>query len=99
MEATQKKNKSTPYPGKIPMICVYDKNPVPGHVSQNEVVAKSAMNITVDRRRPRGRLKTRWLDRIEEDMRVLKLAEEDTFNRKKWRNHTRYADPSSWKYD
>ncbi|KIH59203.1 hypothetical protein ANCDUO_10579 [Ancylostoma duodenale] len=57
------------------------------------------MNITVDGRRPRGRPKTRWLDRIEEDMRVLKLTEEDALNRRKWRNQTRYADPSSWEYD
>ncbi|KIH61209.1 hypothetical protein ANCDUO_08523 [Ancylostoma duodenale] len=32
------------------------------------------MNITVDGRRQRGRPKTRWLDRIEEDMRVMKLT-------------------------
>ncbi|KIH62935.1 hypothetical protein ANCDUO_06774 [Ancylostoma duodenale] len=56
------------------------------------------MNITVDGGRPRGRPKTRWLDRIEEDMMVLKLTEEDAFNRRKWRNQTRYADPSSWEY-
>ncbi|KIH43612.1 hypothetical protein ANCDUO_26378 [Ancylostoma duodenale] len=71
-----------------------------GHVlgSDDNSVAKSAMNITVDGRRPRGRPKTRWLDRIAEDMRVPKLTEEDAFNRRKWRNQTRYADPSSWEY-
>ncbi|KIH58301.1 hypothetical protein ANCDUO_11495 [Ancylostoma duodenale] len=31
------------------------------------------MNITVEGRRPRGRPKTRWLDRIEADMRLLGL--------------------------
>ncbi|KIH61741.1 hypothetical protein ANCDUO_07980 [Ancylostoma duodenale] len=56
------------------------------------------MDITVNGRRPRGRPKTRWLDRIAEDMRVLKLTGEDAFNRRKWRNHTRDADLSSWEY-
>ncbi|EYC10880.1 hypothetical protein Y032_0053g2350 [Ancylostoma ceylanicum] len=71
-----------------------------GHVlrSDDNSVAKSAMNITVEGRRPRGRPKTRWLDRIEEDMRLLKLTDEDAFNRGKWRNHTRNADPCSWEH-
>ncbi|EYC06516.1 hypothetical protein Y032_0075g935 [Ancylostoma ceylanicum] len=36
-----------------------------GHVlrSDDNSVAKSAMNISVDGRRPRGRSKTRWLNR------------------------------------
>ncbi|KIH64225.1 hypothetical protein ANCDUO_05466 [Ancylostoma duodenale] len=53
------------------------------------------MNITVDGRRPRGRPKTRWLDRIEEDKRLLNLTDDDAFNRRKWRNYTRFADPIS----
>ncbi|EYC05373.1 hypothetical protein Y032_0082g1543 [Ancylostoma ceylanicum] len=71
-----------------------------GHVlrSDDNSVTKSAMNITVEGRRPRGRPKTRWLDRIEEDMRLLKLTDEDAFNRGKWLNHTRNADPCSWEH-
>ncbi|EYC43534.1 hypothetical protein Y032_0490g2377 [Ancylostoma ceylanicum] len=42
--------------------------------SEDSSVAKSAMNTTVEGRRPRGRPKTRWLDRIEDDMRLLKLV-------------------------
>ncbi|KIH69212.1 hypothetical protein ANCDUO_00449 [Ancylostoma duodenale] len=64
--------------------------------SDDSSVAKSAMNITVDGSRPRGRPKTRWLDRIEEDMRLLKLTTGDAFDRRKWRNHTRNADPNPW---
>ncbi|KIH42787.1 hypothetical protein ANCDUO_27224 [Ancylostoma duodenale] len=50
------------------------------------------MNITVGGRRPRGRPKTRWLDRIEDDMRLLGLNVDDMFERRKWRNRTRNAD-------
>ncbi|EYC35986.1 hypothetical protein Y032_0949g3174 [Ancylostoma ceylanicum] len=32
------------------------------------------------------------------DMRLLKLSDEDAFNRGKWRNHTRNADPCSWEH-
>ncbi|EYB94597.1 hypothetical protein Y032_0170g283 [Ancylostoma ceylanicum] len=71
-----------------------------GHVlrSDDNSVAKSAMNITVDERRPRGRPKTRWLDRIEEEMRLLKFTDEDPCNRGKWCNRTRNADPCSWEH-
>ncbi|EYB83101.1 hypothetical protein Y032_0342g3016 [Ancylostoma ceylanicum] len=63
-----------------------------------KMLTKSAMNITVEGRRPRGRPKTRWLDRIEEDMRLLKLTDEDAFNQGKWRNHTKNADPCFWEH-
>ncbi|KIH53526.1 hypothetical protein ANCDUO_16341, partial [Ancylostoma duodenale] len=49
-----------------------------------------------DGSRPRGRPKTRWLDGIEEDMRLLKLTTGDALDRTKWRNHTRNADPNPW---
>ncbi|KIH65310.1 hypothetical protein ANCDUO_04367 [Ancylostoma duodenale] len=39
------------------------------------------MYITVEGRRPRGRPKTRWLDRIEDDMRLLGLNVDDVFDR------------------
>ncbi|KIH66005.1 hypothetical protein ANCDUO_03664 [Ancylostoma duodenale] len=64
--------------------------------SDDSSVAESAMNITADGGRPRGRPKTRWLDRIEEDMRLLKLKDDDAFNQTKWRNHTRNAVPNLW---
>ncbi|KIH53724.1 hypothetical protein ANCDUO_16141 [Ancylostoma duodenale] len=54
------------------------------------------MKITVDGSRPRVRPKTRWLDRIDEGMRLLKLTTSDAFDRRKWRNHTRHADPNPW---
>ncbi|EYC13548.1 hypothetical protein Y032_0043g779 [Ancylostoma ceylanicum] len=69
-----------------------------GHVlrSEDSSVAKSAVNTTVEGRRPRGRPKTRWLDRIGDDMRLLKLSVDDVFDRRKWHNRTRNADPRPW---
>ncbi|KIH44030.1 hypothetical protein ANCDUO_25956 [Ancylostoma duodenale] len=64
--------------------------------SDDSSVAKSAMNITVEGRRPRGRPKTRWLDRIEDDMRLLGLNVDDVFDQRKWHNRTRNADPRRW---
>ncbi|KIH68269.1 hypothetical protein ANCDUO_01397 [Ancylostoma duodenale] len=54
------------------------------------------MNITVEGRRPRGRPKTRWLDSIEDDMRFLKLSVDDVYDRRKWRNRTKNANPRRW---
>ncbi|EYC20143.1 hypothetical protein Y032_0022g471 [Ancylostoma ceylanicum] len=66
--------------------------------SDDNPVAKSAMNITVNGHKRRGRPETRWLDGIDEDMRKLKHTEETLFDRKKWRNHTRNANPCSWEH-
>ncbi|EYC26019.1 hypothetical protein Y032_0011g1515 [Ancylostoma ceylanicum] len=70
-----------------------------GHVLRSDasLVAKSAMNTTVEGRTLRGRPKIRWLDRIKDDMLLLNLSMDDVFDRGKWRNRTRNADPRPWK--
>ncbi|EYC34345.1 hypothetical protein Y032_0001g372 [Ancylostoma ceylanicum] len=65
--------------------------------SDESLVAKPAMNITVEGRRPRRRPKTRWLVRTEDDMWLLKLRTNDVSDRRKWRNCTGNADPKPWK--
>ncbi|EYB81101.1 hypothetical protein Y032_0392g575 [Ancylostoma ceylanicum] len=61
--------------------------------SEDSSVAKSAMNTTVEGCRPRGRPKTRWLDMIEDYVRLRELNVNDAFDRRKWCNLTRNADP------
>src|SRR6218665_892594 len=45
-------------------------------------------------RRSRGRQKKRWRDKIQEDLKTLKLKKEDADDRNKWRRRIRVADPS-----
>jgi len=54
---------------------------------------KRIMNAEVYGRRSRGRQKKRWRDKIQEDLKTLKLKKEDADNRNKWRR-IRVADPS-----
>ncbi|EYC37522.1 hypothetical protein Y032_0783g2326 [Ancylostoma ceylanicum] len=60
-----------------------------GLKGEDSSVAKSAMSTTVEGRRPRRRPKTQWLDRIEDDMWLLKLSVDET----------RKADPRPWETD
>ena len=66
-----------------------------GHVmrARPDSVAKTALNINPEGRRPRGRPKKRWLDRIKEDMIISGLKAEDAFDRKKWKSRCNVADP------
>lgn len=67
-----------------------------GHVvrSSEHSVASTAMRLNPQGRRPRGRPKTRWMDRIKEDMRNLKVTTEDAHDRAKWRRTCQKADPA-----
>lgn len=44
---------------------------------EDESVAKSALNLHVEDKRPIGRSKTRWLDKIRTDMKTAKVSPED----------------------
>jgi hypothetical protein len=67
-----------------------------GHVvrSEEHSVVKTAMRLDVEGRRPRGRPKKRWMDRIKEDMQHVNAAPEDALDRAKWRRMCRQADPA-----
>uniref|UniRef100_A0A914X4N9 Reverse transcriptase domain-containing protein n=1 Tax=Plectus sambesii TaxID=2011161 RepID=A0A914X4N9_9BILA len=67
-----------------------------GHVvrSDEHSVARTAMRLDPDGRRPRGRPKKRWMDRIKEDMQHANVAPEDALDRAKWRQMCRQADPA-----
>ena len=68
-----------------------------GHVirSEDDSVAKTALVLSPDGKRPRGRPKKRWLDQIKEDMREANVTKEDAMDRAKWRKQCRKADPAS----
>jgi hypothetical protein len=67
-----------------------------GHVlrSNSTTVAKTALELNVEGRRPRGRPYTRWLDRLKDDMRLSNLTCRDAADRIKWRNRCKQADPT-----
>jgi hypothetical protein len=67
-----------------------------GHVMRREEDSclKRIMKAEVYGRRSRGRQKKRWEDAIREDMKQLKLKNEDTKDRGKWKRRIRVADPS-----
>jgi hypothetical protein len=68
-----------------------------GHVlrSEEESVAKTALNFSPPGKRPRGRPKKRWLDRMKEDMRSVNVEPQDALDRPKWRSACRKADPAA----
>ena len=49
--------------------------PLFGHVqlTDDDNVAKSVLNIQIDGSRPRGRPKLRWMDRLKDDMKQIKI--------------------------
>ena len=67
-----------------------------GHIIRSDVnsVAKTALQLSPQGRRPRGRPKKRWLDRLKEDMRNTNVAPEDALDRAKWRRQCTTADPA-----
>ena len=68
-----------------------------GHVmrSGEHTVARTEMRLSPQGRRPRGRPKKRWIDRIVEDMRKVNVVPEYAYDRAKWRKACRQADPAS----
>uniref|UniRef100_A0A914WDC8 Reverse transcriptase domain-containing protein n=1 Tax=Plectus sambesii TaxID=2011161 RepID=A0A914WDC8_9BILA len=67
-----------------------------GHVmrSKDHSVAKTALNLQVEGRRPRGRPKKPWMDALNEDMRAAGVDPQDTVDRAKWRRQCKRADPA-----
>ena len=67
-----------------------------GHVtrSHENSVAKTAMRLDLPGKRPRGRPKMRWMDRINQDMKDMQVAPEDTTDRNRWRAACQKADPA-----
>jgi hypothetical protein len=65
------------------------------HVMRQEEtnVVKVVMKMNIEAKRRRGRLKKRWLDSIENDMRAIGVCKGDVENLNKWRFRTRVADP------
>jgi len=58
-----------------------------GHVMRRgeEAVVRTALRLEPAGRRPRGRPKKRWLDRINEDLRIVNLQPDDALDRTAWR--------------
>ena len=67
-----------------------------GHVirSEENSVAARAMHLHVQGKRPRGRPKRRWLDRINLDIKSVGAEPVDALDRSKWRKICREADPA-----
>ncbi len=67
-----------------------------GHVvrSEEESIAKRALCLNMEGKRPRGRPKKRWMDRMKEDMKHDNVAPDDALDRKEWRAICRKADPA-----
>ncbi|VDO93965.1 unnamed protein product [Heligmosomoides polygyrus] len=68
-----------------------------GHVlrASGDTVRKIGLNIDVPGKRPKGRLKQRWLDTLHVDLKVAGIHPDQAFDRVKWRHYTRIADPAS----
>ena len=67
-----------------------------GHVKRRDgdYVGKRVMEMEMDGRRKRGRPKTRWMDRVKDDMKSLELEEDDALDRRAWRCAIHYSDPA-----
>uniref|UniRef100_W5NL26 ribonuclease H n=1 Tax=Lepisosteus oculatus TaxID=7918 RepID=W5NL26_LEPOC len=67
-----------------------------GHVlrSKDTSMAKTAVELKVEGRRPHGRPFTRWLDRLKDDMRLAKVTCRDAADHTKWKNRCKQADPT-----
>ena len=67
-----------------------------GHVvrSPEDRLPGKSLNLQVAGKRPLGRPKMRWMDRVRADLRQLELTEEDPHDRQNWRSRIRSADPS-----
>ena len=62
---------------------------------------KTVMAMEVTGRRPVGRPKDRWIDRVKNDMREIKITDDDMSEniknyREVWRTRIRATDPEQW---
>ena len=66
-----------------------------GHVwrKDDDCYLKRIMNAEVYGQRSRGRQKKRWRDAVSQDLKTLRLKEEDAMDRDYWRRMIRVADP------
>ena len=66
-----------------------------GHVRRREEehITRLAMSVEVPGRRPRGRPKLRWTDKVKSDLRELGIDERQALDRETWRRLIRVADP------
>ncbi|MBN3313137.1 CFDP2 protein, partial [Atractosteus spatula] len=62
--------------------------------SNDTSMAKTALELNVEGRRPRGRPFMRWLDQLKDDMRLAKVTCRDAADRMKWKNQFKQADPT-----
>uniref|UniRef100_W5NMT3 ribonuclease H n=1 Tax=Lepisosteus oculatus TaxID=7918 RepID=W5NMT3_LEPOC len=67
-----------------------------GHVlRRNDTsMAKTALELNVEGRRPRGRPFTHWLVRLKDNMLLAKVTCRDAADRTKWKNRCKQADPT-----
>jgi polyphosphate kinase 2 (PPK2 family) len=52
------------------------------------------MKAEVHGHRSRGRQRKRWIDAVNEDLKELRLTDDDAEDRDEWRKRTHVADPS-----
>ena len=66
-----------------------------GHISRrdDEYIGKRVMNMDVPGRRKQGRPKRRYMDVIEDDLRLLGMRKEEAADRHVWRRRIRCGDP------
>ena len=66
-----------------------------GHVRRRESTShlRQTMEMEVPGKRPRGRPRGRWKDRVASDMRYLRITDDDAADRNFWRSRIRAADP------
>ena len=57
-------------------------------------ITKLALAVEAPGKRPRGRPKMRWMDRIKADLRELGIDEDLASDRTTWRRLTRKANPA-----
>nr|CDJ85391.1 endonuclease-reverse transcriptase [Haemonchus contortus] len=62
--------------------------------AKKDSIRKIGLNLDVSGKRPKGRLKQRWLDTLHEGPKAVNIHSHQAFNRKKWRQHIRKAEPA-----
>ncbi|PIO59033.1 hypothetical protein TELCIR_19516 [Teladorsagia circumcincta] len=68
-----------------------------GHVlcAKDDSVRKISLSLDVSGKRPKGRPKQRWLDTLHTDLKSVNIHPDQAFDREKWRQHIRKADPAN----